>query len=314
MFDCHPTKVRETVEEHGVAVVHNVLDDAQCSSMINGMWSFFEQITRDSDLQLDRALPTTWSTFYKLAPLHSMLVQHHGVGHANFAWDLRQNPKILDIFASIWGVPPRDLIVSFDGCSMHLPPETTGTGWANKPPPFHTDQSFTVNGLRTIQSLVTARDMREDDATFAFLTDSHTLHHEFGDTLRAKRPENWHKLLPSQLRWYSERGCKEKRLCAPAGSMVFWDSRLIHCGVEPLPSRAAPETRFVSYLCYLPRACSSEANLLARIKAFEERRTSSHLPSENRLFSRKHRQDTVIRPPLDQPVIEEIGRRLIGFE
>jgi hypothetical protein len=47
-----------------------------------------------------------------------MLLQQWGVGHAQALWDLRQNPKIIDIFSKLWGVPAKELLVSFDGASF----------------------------------------------------------------------------------------------------------------------------------------------------------------------------------------------------
>jgi hypothetical protein len=51
-----------------------------------------------------------------------MLIQHWGVGHTQACWDVRQNIKIVEIFAYFWGCYPNDLLVSFDALSFNLPP------------------------------------------------------------------------------------------------------------------------------------------------------------------------------------------------
>ena len=52
-----------------------------------------------------------------------MLVQYWNVGHAQVSWNVRQNPKIIEIFEHFWKTP--DLQVSYDGLSFNLPPEKT---------------------------------------------------------------------------------------------------------------------------------------------------------------------------------------------
>ena len=54
-----------------------------------------------------------------------MLLQHWKVGHSQFIWNLRQNPKIVNIFAKIWDCKQDELLTSFDGASFHLPSEIT---------------------------------------------------------------------------------------------------------------------------------------------------------------------------------------------
>ena len=50
-----------------------------------------------------------------------MLIQYHSVGHAQVSWDVRQNPKIVDIFAHFWKCEPEELLVSFDGLLSYFP-------------------------------------------------------------------------------------------------------------------------------------------------------------------------------------------------
>ena len=107
----------------------------------------------DFTLSIDRNNNKTWKEFWKLYPNHSMLIQHWGVGHSQVTWDLRQNPKIVDIFAHYWECPQEDLLVSFDGFSFHLPHEITKRGYFRGNTWYHTDQSYKRNELECIQSL-----------------------------------------------------------------------------------------------------------------------------------------------------------------
>ena len=54
-----------------------------------------------------------------------MLIQHWNIGHSQASWNVRQNIKIVEIFAHFWGCSVEELLVSFDGLSFNLPPEVT---------------------------------------------------------------------------------------------------------------------------------------------------------------------------------------------
>jgi hypothetical protein len=57
-----------------------------------------------------------------------MLLQHFSLGHMKPVWDIRQHNKVCETFEKIWDIPKNDLLVSFDGLSVHLPPEKTNKG------------------------------------------------------------------------------------------------------------------------------------------------------------------------------------------
>lgn len=175
-------EVKSMLDKYGVAILPGVLDALECDKMKTGMWDYLETITQKFKIPIKRDKPESWTEFKKLWPKHSMLLQQWSIGHAQFIWDLRQNPKILEIFATIWNVKPEDLLVSFDGASFHLAPETTKTGWLNPDKSWlHSDQCFLRNGFECIQSWVTAYDVDPGDATLTFLEGSHKFHRDFKD-------------------------------------------------------------------------------------------------------------------------------------
>ena len=47
-----------------------------------------------------------------------------------------------------------------------------------------------------------------------------------------------------QIEFYKNKGCNERYIRCPKGSMVFWDSRTLHCGVEPRKGRENQNFRF----------------------------------------------------------------------
>lgn len=326
-YKCMPQTMEETLKKYGVAIIPSVLNKDECNDMIKGMWETLEYITQDFENTktdggpIKREDESTWRSFYNLFPGHSMLVQHWGVGHAQYVWNVRQNPKILDIFSKIWKVSPKELLVSFDGVSYHLPPEKTGKGWY-KPKEggwLHSDQSFTRNDFECIQSWVTAFDVNEGDASLVILEGSHLYHKEFSERFDWSDRSDWGKLSqPSHYEFYEkEKGCNRTVIKCPKGSVVLWDSRTIHSGQEPVKTRKKCNFRSVVYLCYTPRYLASPKDLEKKKKYFEEQRMTNHWPHKIKVFGKKPYTRGKSIPNvrnLPVPFLNPIGKYLAGYE
>jgi hypothetical protein len=245
-----------------------------------------------------------------------MLLQHWNVGHAQVCWNVRQNPKVVDIFASLWKTKPEDLLVSFDGLSFSLPPEVTKRGYNRNNTWYHSDQSFLRNDFECIQSWVTGLDINNGDATLAFMEKSNQYHKAFkewkvenGDTIDKA---DWYKLNKDEEQFYLNKNCTYKQITCPKGSLVFWDSRTVHCGVEATMGRTSPNFRAIIYLCYLPRHLYSAAEIRKRKKAFLELRTTNHWGKK--LFGKNPRtygKELPLITKINPPIVNEIGNKLI---
>ena len=304
---CTKETLRETLERDGVAVIPGVLDD--CDAMVSGMWDYLEHVSQKWEKPIKRDDESTWREFYKLYPKHSMLLQHYDVGHAQSSWDVRQNPKIVEIFQHFWG--REDLLVSFDGFSFHLPPEITNKGWFRKSW-YHSDQSFTKPDFQCVQSFVTGVDIEEGDATLSVFKGSHKYHAEFRDAFGITDKSDWTLLTPEQQTFYK---CEIVNIVCPKGSLVLWDSRTIHCGIEAKKTRKNPKIRAIIYLCYMPRDITP-AQLKKKQTAFIERRTTNHYPCQIKLFSKKphtYGGTETVCEPIGDLVLTELGMKLAGF-
>ena len=313
-YVCTKETLRQTIEDYGVAIIPNVLNKKECKNIVNKIWDFFEHITQKWTIPINRKDETSWSEFYKLYPMHSMLIQHWGVGHSQACWDARQNVKIADIFAHFWGCEVGDLLVSFDALSFNLPPEITKKGWNNTW--YHTDQSFMNDGLKCVQSFITGLDINDYDATLSFMEGSNKYHSKFKKMYNITDKSDWYKLSKEQEIFYSNKGCSIKNIKCPKGSLVFWDSRTIHCGIEADKRRTIPNFRAVIYLCYMPRHLCNETNLKKKQKAFNEIRTTNHYPCKIKLFPKVPRTYGGIIPeitPIESPVLNKLGKKLSGF-
>jgi ectoine hydroxylase-related dioxygenase (phytanoyl-CoA dioxygenase family) len=307
--------LKQTLDTYGVAIIPSILNETECDSMVSGIWDFFEYITQKWEIPINRSDEKTWTLFYKLYPVHSMLIQYWNVGHAQVSWDVRQNPKIVDVYAKLYKCSSEELLVSFDGLSFNLPPEITKRGWSSKLW-LHCDQSFTQNELKTVQSWVTALDVNEGDATLVVLEQSHKYHKQFAEEFQMTKNKQWHKLTEEQQTFYKNKNCELKKIKCPKGSIVLWDSRTIHCGTEAEKTRQLPNMRAIVYVCYAPRSKCKENNIKKRQKAFNELRATIHDPINTKLFGKKPQTYGAKLPEytvINKPNLTELGLKLAGF-
>ncbi len=315
-MECTPETIHETIQQYGCAIVPHVLSSKEAIAMQRGMWDTLECLTQKWTTPVHREHPSSWKEMLKLHPSHSMLLQHYHIGHAPFIWNVRQNPKCVNIFSKIWNCKPEDLLCSYDGAAFHMPHEITGRG-SFRTTWYHTDQSYTRNDFECIQSWVTGYEVRPGDATLSILTKSHLYHKEIAERFSLTDKRDWTKLTDEQIQAYLDLGCEKKRITCPRGSMVLWDSRTIHCGVEPLPHRAQPNFRCVAYLCYMPKQLATPKIIQKHVDAFHEKRMTTHWPCKVKLFGKKPRlypNDILYETtPLPEPELTELGKSLVGF-
>ncbi len=313
--------LKQTLATYGVAIVPALLSAEECDAFEKGVWDTLGTLSSKWDVPVSKDNPASWVGLLDLMPQHSMLFQQFGLGHAEFVWALRQNPKVVDVFSRIWGVPPEDLLVSFDGIAVHMPPEVTGRG-AFRTSWYHTDQRFSKGKLECIQGWATAREVKPCDATLTVLLGSHVHHTEFAQRFdRMGVKGDWYKLAnqAEQDFFVVEKGCRPISIACPAGSLVLWDSRTMHAGQESLRERKAADVtmRMVVYLCYLPRSLATSADLEKKREAYNNLRMTSHWPHHPMLFGltprtygKKLPEVTELPKPGN---LTKLGRRLAGF-
>jgi hypothetical protein len=296
-----PDAVQGIMHEHGVCILGNVLTQTECDAMNKGAAEAFNYLTKNMTLRFDVRKPNTYKATLQLEPLHGGLFQHHGLAHAPYTYDVRQNPAVVLPFARIWSVKPEELVSSFDGVNYH-----TSEKLYDGHHKIHLDQGFKSHELRAVQGFVTANPTNAGDSTFRCLWrkggGAHMLHADyavkFGLTEKDSK-RDWHQIAKKeetdQLRWYKEQGCEDLCMIIPGGGMVLWDSRTPHSGIEPSRKRYVgdlPLIRNVVYTCYVPRHRCSEGNIKKRHEVLDNKnsnlygRTFSHYPDNLRSFSK----------------------------
>lgn len=297
--------VNETLEKYGVAVIPNIITDDECEQYKLSIWNSIHSIYNPFSFD-DQ---TSWNSFYNLMPLHSMLIQYYSIGHIQGVWDIRSHVNLGNVFSKIHGT--NDLLTSFDGISIALPPEKTGRGWYKGNDWLHTDQS-PKNKSFCIQGLVNLYDVHEGDATLSILEGSHKYHAQLFETFgKTTYKDDWYKLEPEEKSFLSKH-CQQYCVLAPKGSIILWNSKTFHQGIESQKTREKENFRMAIYTCLRPKSQFNNAMIKKRQKAFQESRLTNHWGTH--LFSKHPRtygNDLPITESVPLPLLSDYGKSLI---
>ena len=313
---CSLDNVLEKLKQDGVAVIPNVISKKNIKLYKKQLWELLYNLTKNLNKPIKKNDQTTWRTLWELFPLHSMLIQNWGIGHSKLHWNIRQEPKVIKVFSKIWGVNPEELLTSFDGMSFHFPPEVTNRGYYRGNDWFHTDQSRSKNKFCCVQGMVTLYDINDGDATFRCMKKSNNIHQQFfKDHPEIESTSDWFKLKKDHLNYFDK--YEKIKIKAKKGSLILWDSRTFHQGIESLKERPKPNFRSVIYVCMTPRSFSTEKELKKKKKAFRTKRTTSHWPHKIWLFPKLPRtygkKIADINVIDDKLQISDLGMKLAGF-
>ena len=197
---------------------------------------------------------------------NSGIFKFFNVGHQRFAWLLRTNQKIQEVFKEIWGC--EELVTSFDGCCLFKSEEYyLNKHWT------HSDQSYNKKGLSCVQSFVSLTDNKEK--TFVVYEGSHLLHESYCEEYEVYNDIQWTEICKE----YTNKIKDAKRILeVNKGDLVLWDSRTFHQNTPGKYNNS--ERRLVQYICFLPKNSelnTDEENELRRY-FFENKITTTHFP------------------------------------
>ena len=287
--------------QHGWALVPRVVDDPE--AYVSDFWDWMESF--ETGIVRTNRHPS-WSQDERWPPVMTGILRHYGIGHADFVWRARLEPRVRAVFEEIWGTA--DLLTSFDGANLLRPAEKQKSSWA------HMDQGYHREGMHCVQGLLNLMPNGPDDGGLMVYAGSHKLNDAFYEAFpNARGTRDFVKLSSEQRNWYLER-CEEVKINAGPGDFIVWDSRTVHWAQVP----TGLEARMAIYICMTPRELASAKDLADRIAAFKARRGTSHWPSpvhcnsENPRITGKQVHRFTDRPTLSNPD-DRLVRRLVGY-
>lgn len=293
------------LEELGYCVIPEVLSKEEAEVLYQRVWHEF----------IEKAWPRCrrddTSNWKETFPIHNKMGIFAGpAGQTQVMWDVRQDPRIVDVFAKVWNT--HDLIVSMDGLSFMCPPEiregyidpwphvdqlvlrrSDNVTHSNHPPIGFVSESSLKTQPYTIQGQFLFEDSFDEDGGFYCIPKSHLRFTEFAPRLEiisdiangVERRKTRSKFLKDFFVDHTDESgnfYQAKHITAPRGSLILWDSRTVHWNQHADANRSHndnPKVRMVGYLCYVPKARLSDEGRMGRKAAFENGVSTGHNPA-----------------------------------
>lgn len=335
------------LEEQGYCVIPSVLSTEETEILYKRVWKEYIEKAWPGCRMDDRS---NWKESF---PMHNERGVFAGpAGQTQVMWDLRQDPRIVDIYAKIWNTD--DLIVSMDGLSIMCPQEiregnfepwphvdqailrAPGIAAHNNNPPegFFSESSLTT-GPYTIQGQFLFEDSFEGDGGFYCIPKSHLRFDEFAPPLETLSAKIAFTDIPYTTKYTylfdffnartdgSGNPYCMKQITAPKGSLILWDSRTVHWNQHAgsgRPCQDVPKVRMVGYLSYVPKARLTDEGRALRKEAFESGTSTGHNPAYPEIKRTKERIKPEFAKYLEDPAyiqpkinLTHLGESLLGL-
>ena len=307
-YDNKLNDINNELNKNGVVVIPNVLNENECIQFRNEIWDEIKYVSKD---RFDINNLDTWNEFYNFDPYQSMLLHHNSLGHMQPIWNIRQHPNVYNIFEKIWDVNVNELLVSFDGLSIHLPPEKTKRGYRGDDW-FHTDQSSKKIGKHCIQGLINLYPINNGDSTLSIIEKSHLYHESFFKDNKIENNSDWYHLKNNDIDYF--KNCEQYAIKADIGSMMLWDSRTFHQGIGSMQNREKENFRMVIYITMMPKSTIKDPKtLIKKQRAFRNLKLTSHWANSVFTFPKKSENSVGEFNIIHKPVLNDIGLKLAGF-
>lgn len=335
------------LEELGYCVIPQVLSTSEAELLYQRVWHEFVEKVWPNCKMNDRS---NWKETF---PMHNKMGIFAGpAGQTQVMWDLRQDLRIVDVFAQVWNT--NDLIVSMDGLSFMCPPEIREgyiepwphvdqailqrqdkVAHCNNPPIGFVSESLLKTQPYTIQGQFLFEDSFDGDGGFYCIPKSHLKFTEFApqletinametpkDEKRRIRQKFLDEFFGNNIDEFGNPYCM-KHITASRGSLILWDSRTIHWNQHASKDRPYsdnPKVRMVGYLCYVPKTRLTDEGRIRRMDAFENGVSTGHNPAYPELKYTKDHIHGEFKQYLEdssynQPKINltSLGKSLLGI-
>lgn len=292
-MQCRDKDWQKHLKEYGWAVAP--IPDFKSEKYVDG---FFDWLEYCCD-RFKRDDKTTWKT--KNIPINLHGIFKNYIGHSDFIWEIRE--KCLPIFQTIHET--NDLLCSFDGaCFLYNKPRITSYSR------LHLDQGR-FQDMYCVQGAVNLVDNGPNDGGLIVLEGSHKAF----DRYHERHPFEGFDWAPVDMNDEEFKDLPAIKVCAPAGHILLWDSKTVHCNTPP----QSDNIRMVTYVSMQPRSLADKDLLEKRIKLYENGRMTSHWcvggwASVNSLHPRSYGQAYVRPKEIEIAKLNSIQRRLVGYD
>ena len=287
---------------HGWATLP-LMDNATVNYYADCYWEWLESLSED----FKRDDPTSW----KNRPPSFNGIFRNYISHTEWVWRIRE--LCYPIFTHIW--QSDDLIVSFDG-GCFMPPAKNPIDSVDSIPYtplnhwMHCDQPRKYKGMVCVQGVVNLLDNGPLDGGLLLVEKSKDIYDDYINAHPSEGIEYFHVDMTDPL--LSDK--RVLKVCAPAGHMLLWDSRMFHSNTKPMSNKP----RMCTYVSMQLRSLATPKQLTERIKLYESGRGTGHWVGGEWFHARSRDAwsfgSKVIKPEvIEIAKLNDVRRKLIGY-
>eukprot|EP00931_Biecheleriopsis_adriatica_P027994 TRINITY_DN16743_c1_g1_i1.p1 TRINITY_DN16743_c1_g1~~TRINITY_DN16743_c1_g1_i1.p1 ORF type:complete len:473 (+),score=75.02 TRINITY_DN16743_c1_g1_i1:47-1465(+) len=260
---------------NGFVVLKDVLKKPTHTKLLSEFWKAWEHVNP----ACRRKQRDSWAF-----PLGYKSIQpHYGLAQSDFAWMVRQSPRVKQAFASLF--KEQDLVVSMD--AVILSDRNFQRASPSLKPWLHKDQK-TSEEMLSIQGIYSAVSVSKNLAGTVLVPGSQS------EPLRSERQL---QLPDAEYRRFAHRVIKPE---LPADSLLLFDSKLIHANDPGTTSRNEKDSkgvllpdRLAVAVAFAPAERRSENTLKKKQEAYFKQSTSNHWPCDRFSLKKRSFQDYV---------------------
>lgn len=295
--------------QHGVVVVRGVLSEERVERTVDEIFRHPSLNAKTGAASKSRTDPADWedSKWPTAAFLHK---KGFISGYADFenvdeAWRNRQDPRVYQVFRRLLG--RRDLVVKLDRYGVMRPTVladgTEREDWLTEQSWLHWDQNpWSQPGFFGVQGLLALSDSTDDSGGFVCVPGVHA-DGRFAEWAAAHPPRKGGVIRVGEDHPIN---AEAEKVTARAGSLVVWDSRILHAN---FPNRSN-RFRLVQYLTYMP---AGEGNFTAEKLADRLLLWVTDESAKRAANARGGAAESPLEYDFPAP-LDELGLRLIGAE
>jgi hypothetical protein len=267
-------------QNKGYIHLREVVPKDYIDRMVERIWEFEEKDPDD---------PSTWYKPPRKEIEMKELINSGMVEMYNnpYMWDIRQHPKIYDIFVDIWGT--EKLWVSIDRCNLNFPvrkDEFKGF--------IHWDiDTSDPNRNNNVQGVLSLSDTTSETGGFQCVPELFKVFDEWVKT----QPEDRDPFKPDVT------GFEVEQIETKAGDLLIWNSMLAH-GIRPNRSKVP---RIAQYIAMTPAQEDNQELREWRIRSWSER-----IPPEGYAFPGDPRNWEQVK--YGRAKLTDLGEKLLGLK
>ena len=221
--------IKEYFKENGYVVITNVLNKKEIDNTINEICNHPALL---GDYNFNLKDPSTWDQPHikncGFVDVNQGYSQGHSQNELEHVWHNRQNVNVISSFQNI--LDADDIVVNQDRFGV-MRPTKVNPKWKTLNSWLHWDENpWKHTEFNNVQGLITLTDQTEDSGGFCCIPKFHLKLKEWIEDNLEYKNKNFNETNIIVQFPHEDKDCKNvKKILAPAGSLIIWDSRLPHC-------------------------------------------------------------------------------------